>query len=63
MSCDGYCSVALPHSTMGLQDVIVVFPDHYHLRFCNLILYVPVNNFSIMLERVFLGLTSTAGKQ
>ena len=55
MFCDCYCSVALSHSTIGLQDVIVVFPDHYHLRFCNLILYVPVNNFSIMLERVFLG--------
>ena len=28
MSCDGKCSVALPHSAVCLQSVIVVFPDH-----------------------------------
>ena len=33
MSCFCLCSVALPHSGMGLQCVIVVFPDHIHLPF------------------------------
>ena len=30
MYCYYKCSVALPHSAMGLQCAIVVFPDHTH---------------------------------
>ena len=34
MSCDGWCSVALPHcAVVGLQCEIVVFPEHTH--FCD----------------------------
>ena len=34
VSYDCYCSVALPHGALvGLQCVIVVFPDHTHLHF------------------------------
>ena len=29
----GDCCVALPRGAMGLQFVIVVFPDHNHLLF------------------------------
>ena len=31
---------------------------YMHLMFARLILYVPVNNFSVMLGQVFLDLTS-----
>ena len=34
MSCYCKCPVAFPHGAVGgLQFVIVVFPDHTHLRF------------------------------
>ena len=34
MSCNYKCHVALPRgATVGLQFVIVVFPDHTHLLF------------------------------
>ena len=31
VSCDFYCSEALPQDAMGLQCVVVVFPDHTYL--------------------------------
>ena len=35
VSCDCYCSVALPHGAVtGLQCVIVILPNHTHLLFC-----------------------------
>ena len=34
ISCDCYCSVVLPSGAMGLSAVVIVlFPDHTHIRF------------------------------
>ena len=55
---------------LSLQYVLVVFSDHTHLlidfwwKFCDIclfafILYVPVNNYSVMSGRILLSLTSS----
>ena len=50
MSRDCECSVALPRGAVGLQCVIVVFPDRIHLHFYQYLQFVgfPLLRYSVL---------------